>query len=215
MPCRKAGVAVNEVEFIKAFGVFLAIMNPFLSLPVFLAMTEGFSRDQQRVLARKIAVWSAVMCAILILAGQQIIGFFGITIDEFRVAGGVVLASIAWSMLNGRNVTSHQGSSQERDQMHDLDAMAFYPLTFPLIVGPGTIATIIIYTSDTSLYARHMTVAAILVLILLLIFITMFFAAEIGKVLSMTMRVITTRLMGMILLAIAVGMVANGIKGMM
>ncbi len=83
---------MDHTEIVKALGTFLAIMNPFLSLPVFLAMTSGFSVAQQRVLAIKVTLFSAIMCLVILLAGQKIISFFGITIDQFRVAGGIVLA---------------------------------------------------------------------------------------------------------------------------
>ncbi|MFT8585696.1 MarC family protein [Acetobacter papayae] len=203
---------MDHTEIIKALGTFLAVMNPFLSLPVFLAMTAGFSAGQQRALAFKVTVYSAIMCLIILLAGQKIIGFFGITIDQFRVAGGIVLAQISWSMLNGSTITSHQGSDHEQAQAQNLSSLAFYPLTFPLVIGPGTIATTIIYTGSGSSVTDMMEIGGIIAGILLILFVTLFFAAAIGRVMSETMRTITTRLMGMILLAISVGMVIAGLK---
>lgn len=82
---------------VKTFGAFFAIMNPFVNLPIFLSLTNGYSVQEQRGLAIKIAVFSFVMCAVILLAGQQIIEFFGITVDEFRIAGGLVLGHIAWN----------------------------------------------------------------------------------------------------------------------
>ncbi len=190
-------------------------MNPFLSLPVFLAMTAGFTDTQQRALALKVTAYSAIMCLVILLAGQTIIGFFGITIDQFRVAGGLVLAQISCSMLNGTTITSHQGSNQEQAQLQNLSGLAFYPLTFPLVIGPGTIATIIIYTGHRSSLTETVEVGGIILGILSVLFITLFFAAAIGKVLSETMRTITTRLMGMILLAISVGMVIAGLRALL
>lgn len=141
---------MDQVVIIKAFGAFFAIMNPFINLPIFLAMTSGMSVPDQRRLAIKVALFAFSMCAVLLVLRQRIIDFFGITVDEFRVAGGIVLASISWSMLHGSTVASHHGSSSEQEQMSDLSGMAFYPMTFPMVVGPGTIATIIIYTGHAS-----------------------------------------------------------------
>ncbi len=194
----------------KAFGAFFAIMNPFINLPIFLALTTGFTVAQQRFLAVKIFVFSAVMCAVILLAGRAIIGLFGITVDQFRVAGGAVLAQIAWSLLNGTGISSHQGSSEEKAQMTNLSGLAFYPITFPMVVGPGTIATLIIYSHNGEV-ATTLGIAAIVGSILIMLLIVLFFAAQIGAVMSNTMRVITTRLMGMILLAIAVEMMVSGI----
>jgi multiple antibiotic resistance protein len=202
---------MNYVDLMKALGAFFAIMNPFVNLPIFLALTAGFTVSQQRFLALKVTLFSAVMCAVILVAGKAIIGFFGITIDQFRLAGGAVLAHIAWSMLNGGGIAAHHGSPGEQARMADLSGLAFYPITFPMVVGPGTIATIIIYAGHSTGLSDLATIAAIVGAMLLLLFIVLFFAAQIGKILSETMRVITTRLMGMILLAISIEMIVAGL----
>ena len=206
---------MDESELIKAFGAFFAIMNPFVNLPIFLALTTGYSIAQQRTLAVKIFFFSAIMCTIILIAGKMIIGFFGITVDQFRVAGGIVLVHIAWSMLNGEGVSSHQGSKVEQQQLSDLSAVAFYPITFPMVVGPGTIATLIIYSGHAETISDLSEVGGIVAVILVMLFAVLFFASSFGKVLSETMRVIMTRLMGMILLAIAVAMVVDGLKAVL
>ena len=206
---------MDQTDLIKAFGAIFAIMNPLVNLPIFLALTEEFTVAQQRMLSIKIVFFSAIMCAIILIAGQQIIGFFGISIAEFRIAGGIVLAHIAWNMLNGQETASHHGTAKEQAQIQDLTALAFYPITFPMIVGPGTIATIIIYAGHATTFSGILAIGGIVAVILSMLFVVLFFAAEIGKVLSATMRVITTRLMGMILLAISVEMVLAGIKAVL
>lgn len=206
---------MDGIEVTKAFGAFFAIMNPFVNLPIFLALTNGFSVAEQRSLAVKIVLFSAIMCAVILFAGHQIIGFFGVTIDQFRIAGGVVLAHIAWNMLNGSEAASHHGSAKEKDQMNDLSGLAFYPITFPMIVGPGTIATLIIYAGHAKGLGGLMVVGAVAGAILALLFGVLFFASFFGKVLTDTMRVIMTRLMGMILLAIAVEMIVAGAKAVL
>ncbi|MEM6385873.1 MAG: MarC family protein [Pseudomonadota bacterium] len=203
---------MDTAELTKAFGAFFAIMNPFVNLPIFLALTEGFTVAQQRTLAIKVTLFSAIMCAVILVAGQQIIGFFGINIDQFRIAGGVVLAHIAWLMLNGNEIASHHGTDKEKDHMQDLSGLAFYPITFPMIVGPGTIATLIIYAGNASGLEGFFAVSAVVGVILALLFLVLFFASFFGQVLTDTMRVIMTRLMGMILLAISVEMIVAGMK---
>ncbi|RFC65347.1 NAAT family transporter [Fulvimarina endophytica] len=202
---------MSEVEWMKALGAFFAIMNPFVTLPIFLALTSGSSVAEQRAVAVKVAIYSTAMCGVILVAGSGIIHFFGITIDQFRVAGGAVLAKIAWSMLNGKTAAAHHGSEQEQAVMVDLRSLAFYPITFPMIVGPGTIATIILYASRSTGAEQLGAIAAIVGAMLVLIFVVLFFSAQIGRIMSETMRVITTRLMGMILLAIAVEMIVAGL----
>lgn len=205
-----------DIAFLmKAFGAFFAIMNPFVNLPIFLSLTSGYSVKQQRSLAIKIALFAFIMCAVILVAGQQIISFFGITVNEFRVAGGLVLAHIAWNMLNGSESSSHHGTDSEKGDMKDLSGLAFYPITFPMVVGPGTIATIIIYTGHIKHISGLIPLAGVVLAVLLLLFLVLYFASFFGKVLTQTMRVIMTRLMGMILLAIAVEMVFAGTKAIL
>lgn len=203
---------MGEAELIKAFGAFFAIMNPFVNLPIFLSLTADFSSSEQKRLALKIALFSLVMCIIILLAGKEIIGFFGVSVNEFRIAGGLVLAHIAWNMLNGNDSSSHHGTQQEQGKMSALDSLAFYPMTFPMIVGPGTIATIIIYAGHIDNTGSLLTLGAVIAAIVCLLFLVLYFAAFFGEVLTTTMRVIMTRLMGMILLSIAVEMVIAGTK---
>jgi multiple antibiotic resistance protein len=216
MAGRRMGIrgvdAMDYTEIAKTFGAFFAIMNPFVNLPIFLSLTSSYSVAQQRTLAVKVILFSAVMCLVILAAGQMIISFFGITIDQFRIAGGAVLAHIAWSMLNGEAAPSHHGTEEEKDDMKELSGLAFYPITFPMVVGPGTIATLIIYASHATTYSGYVEVAAVVGVILAILFLVMFFASALGEVLSDTMRVITTRLMGMILLAISVDMMVAGLK---
>ncbi|MEO9651142.1 MAG: MarC family protein [Roseobacter sp.] len=206
---------MDYAELTKAFGAFFAIMNPFVNLPIFLALTTGFTVAQQRTLALKITIFSGIMCLIILFAGQKIIGFFGITVDQFRIAGGIVLAHIAWSMLNGNSIASHHGNENEQDHIQDLSGLAFYPITFPMIVGPGTIATLIIYAGHSTGVTDLVLIGGVVAIILAMLFVVLFFASFFGKVLSDTMRVIMTRLMGMILLAIAVEMMVAGAKAVL
>ena len=156
------------------------------------------------------------MCAVVLLLGATILRFFGIGVDDFRIAGGIVLLIISLSMLNGSGSSAHEGSAREKEQ-HDAVAgsgndVAFYPMTFPILVGPGTVATIIVIQSQAQGLGGHAAVATALAVILLTLGIVLYFSASIGARLSMTMRTIMTRLMGMILASIAVQMIVVGIQ---
>lgn len=206
---------MEYAQLAKAFGAFFAIMNPFVNLPIFLSLTSGFTVPEQRRLAIRMTIYAAIMCAVILVAGRQIIAFFGISIDEFRIAGGLVLASISWSMLNGGPITAHHGTEKERSHMAELKSLAFYPITFPIIVGPGTIATIIIYSGHSENVIQWSEIAAVIAVVLTILLAVLYFAAFFGKVLSDTMRMITSRLMGMILMAIAIDMIVSGLKSVL
>ena len=152
-------------------------MNPFVNLPIFLAMTDKYTVSEQRILATKLVTFSAIMCLTVLLIGQQVLHLFGISIDHFRIAGGLVLAQIAWSMLNGKEIASHHGTDQERNHLSELSTLAFYPLTFPVIVGPGTIATLIIYAGHADSFRGLGFVALIVGVVLALLFLVLFLSS--------------------------------------
>ena len=117
-------------------------------------------------------------------------------------------------MLSGKGSTAHEGTKGEKRQQSDRAAasdVAFYPLTFPMLVGPGTIATIIVMDAHAQGLGGRLTVGLALAAVLVLLGVVLFFSAQIGHHMSLTLRTIMTRLMGMILLSIAVSMMAAGL----
>lgn len=205
---------MDTALLIKALGGFFAIMNPFVALPMFLALTDGYDLSRQRRTALRVVAYSLLLSVVIMLGGRAILGFFGVSVDDFRIAGGIVLLMIALGMLNGSVSTAHGGTASE--QAHHADQAAqsdvsFYPMAFPMMVGPGTITTIIVFTGSAGGVAGYVAVVTALVAVLLLLLLVLWFAPAIGHHLSVTLRVIMTRLMGMILAAIAVGMVVAGL----
>jgi multiple antibiotic resistance protein len=200
---------------IKFFGALFAIMNPLVNLPIFLSLTQDLTLAEQRRTALEVTLYSAVMCAVIGLAGQRILGFFDISVDDFRVAGGLVLAIIALNMLNGGGNPAHEGSSAEQSQQKNVDSIAFYPMTFPMVVGPGAIATLVVFLQQVGTPRDFAAYTIVIAAILLLLGATLYFAGSIGAHLSKTLRIIMQRLMGMILLAIAVGMLVDGLKALL
>lgn len=199
---------------LRFFGALFAIMNPLVTLPIFLTLTSGLAAAEQRRVGLAVTGYSAVMCLLIALGGREVLAFFGVTVDDFRVAGGIVLAGIALAMLNGSGNPAHEGGSGEKVQQRATDNIAFYPMTFPLVVGPGAITTLLVFVGEATTAPARITYAAVVAAVVALLGVTLFFSATIGPRLSVTLRVIMSRLMGMILLAIAVGMFAAGLKAL-
>ncbi|PSL18847.1 MarC family protein [Shimia abyssi] len=197
---------------ISMFGALFAVMNPFVNLPIFLGLTDGMDPAAQRRTALQMVLYTAVTCAIVAVAGSAILNFFGISIDAFRVAGGLVLLQIGFHMLNGSESPAHHGSEGEKRQPASNDSIAFYPMTFPMLVGPGTITTLILFAGQAKGISGWTEYGACVALVLLILAVVLYFAGNIGHHLTRTARTIMTRLMGMILLAIAIGMIADGAK---
>lgn len=194
------------------FGALFAIMNPFLNLPIFLALTAKESVARQRTIALHTTFYSGVMSVIVALTGYQILAFFGVSLEHFRVAGGLVLMSIAFSMLHGKDITPHTGAEEEKGDIQESDdGGAFYPMTFPIIVGPGTITTLTVYAYQAHHMPQYLAYGAVLIAVLALMGGVLFFASFFGRILSIKMRIIVTRVMSMILAAIAIAMITEGL----
>jgi len=200
---------------ITFFGALFAIMNPATNLPIFLSVTEGAPVEIQRKIALKTALYSLVLGGGFAIAGAQVLNLFGISIDDFRLAGGLVLLLIALNMLNGEQSSSHHGSKGEQDAFPSAESVAFYPLTFPIIVGPGTITTLIIFSHKAQTPVQMLTFGGVFVGLVALLGLVFYNAPMLAKHLSGTARVIMSRLMGMILAAIAVGMMSDGLKALL
>lgn len=206
---------MDTALFIKALGGFFAIMNPFVVLPMFLSLTQGETTAAQRATALRIAGFSAVLCAVIATSGMNILHLFGVGLDEFRVAGGIVLLSIGLSMLSGTGASAHTGTAAEQARQLRQQDISFYPMTFPMIVGPGTITAIIVFTGQADGLRGMVAVAVALIAVLAGLTLVLWFAAAIGHRMSQTLRTVMTRLMGIILAAIAIGMIAAGAKALL
>ncbi|WP_353331567.1 MarC family protein [Phaeobacter sp. NW0010-22] len=204
--------AVDTTFAVTFFGALFAIMNPVTNLPIFLSVTEGASVAEQRKIALKTALYCLILGSAFAVAGTQVLNMFGISVDDFRLAGGLVVLLIALNMLNGAESSSHHGTDGEKDSYPAPETVAFYPLTFPIIVGPGTITTLIIYAHQVKDTAHLIGFAGVFLFLIALLAFTFYNAPTLAKHLSGTARVIMSRLMGMILAAIAVGMITDGIK---
>lgn len=206
---------LDNAYAVTFFGALFAIMNPFVNLPVFLSLTDGMDPARRRACAIRVALYTAAMCAAMALGGHAALGFFGISLDAFRAAGGLVLGVIGLHLLNGAESASHHGSPSEKSaQAAAQGDIAFYPMTFPMLVGPGTIATLILFMSRAKDVTDHIAFAAVVAVIIAALAAVLLAADVIGRHLTQTLRTVTTRLMGMILLAIAVEMSVAGLKAL-
>ncbi len=208
---------MNVAMFLAASGSLFAIMNPFAALPVFLSLTgDATARNQHRA-AIKVGIYCAIASILVLLTGSLLLQVFGVNIDGFRVAGGIVLCTIGLGMLHGGSQI-HDGNAAEQEHQATQAVrgdFAFYPLTFPILVGPGTITTLVLLAGHAHSAADWFAVVAALAVIIALLASVLFCAGNIGKHMSQTMRTIMTRLMGMILTAIGVQMIVAGLKALL
>lgn len=199
----------------NAFVTVLVTIDPPGLAPLFLALTRGMNRSERSQVALRASVIGFIVLAVFAVAGAAILNMFGITLPAFRVAGGLLLFFIAFEMIFERRNDRKEKSADvaiTRDHIHNIAA---FPLAIPLIAGPGAIsATVLLSGSFPTLYGQ---VALLLILLagIVLTWLIFFLAERIDGFLGQTGRSILTRLLGVILAALAVQFVADGIKALM
>ena len=201
-----------RMDIYKPLVALLAIVNPIGVIPFYIHFTEGFTRQQRQRTIRVAAFSAFVVIAVSAVAGLRIIEFFGISLASFQVGGGTLLLISALQMLNAQPAeTRKEDVTEGQDKVDAGDSIAVVPLTIPLLTGPATISTMVIYADKT----RHWWEVAFLVgygvVIGLSVWLAFSAAGRIAKVLGKTGINVMTRLMGLILAALAVEVMADGL----
>src|SRR5271167_158180 len=124
-------------------GALFPLVNPLGGSPIFLALTRGYSTSDRTELARRVSVNSFFLLAASFLVGTHILSFFGISLPVVQVGGGLVVISTGWTMLNWKADGEEKTTAQRAARPKDILQQAFYPLTLPLTVGPGSISVAI------------------------------------------------------------------------
>ena len=210
-------------EFGKALFLFLSalfpIVDPLGGSPIFLALTEGYSRDTRRALSRRIAFYSIYLLMASYLIGAHVLAFFGISLPVVQVSGGLVVMTTGWTMLKQPDETE-RSEVKTSVQTPDPFLRAFYPLTLPLTVGPGSISVAITLGANGTRHGRIDAVAILAALVgsLLLAFIIYIcfgFADRVARILGPTATIVVTRLSAFLLLCIGVQIMWNGISALL
>lgn len=199
-------------DYVKMFIGLLVILNPMLAVPVFIRLTEALSDGERLSNTRRTAMAVGVVLSVAALLGQQILDLFGISIDSFRVGGGLLILLMAVSMMHAK-MSGARHTETEGEEAQNRADIAVVPLAIPLLAGPGAISTAIIY-AHRDLAWMHAVLISEIWGAALLVWITLRSALPISRTLGTTGIKIATRLMGLILAAIAVEFIVNGLKGM-
>jgi multiple antibiotic resistance protein len=200
------------MDLLKPLIALLAIVNPIGVVPFFIAFTQNFSRAQRLHTIHVSSFAAFVVIAVSAIAGLKIIEFFGISIASFQVGGGTLLLISSLQMLNAQPAEAKPADVDEGNQKVDAGAsIAIVPLTIPLLTGPATISTMVIYAEKTRHVWEHALLVGYGVVIGLATYIAFRASGRIAKVLGRTGINVMTRLMGLILAAMAVELLADGL----
>jgi multiple antibiotic resistance protein len=188
-------------EYAKFLAALLAIVNPIGAIPVFINLTSGQNGPQRRRTGFRAAITTLIVLIIVLLSGETLLRFFGISIGSFRVGGGILILLMAISMMHAKMSTVKQ-TEEEALYSAEQDSVAVVPLGIPLLAGPGAISTVILY----GILALEIS------LVSLAVWGAFGAAPRLASMLGKTGINIVTRIMGLIMAAIGVEFIANGVK---
>jgi len=197
-----------------AFTSVFFIVNPLGAAPVFLALTDGWSHADRVRAARRATLVAAGVLTVFALTGNLVFRLFGVSLGAFRVAGGILLLRVAMDMLHGQP-TATKSTPEDHQAAADKDDIAVTPLGIPQLAGPGSIATVILLPGDPRVPWRIAPVIGSIVLTLGIAYLLLRTAERVQRIIGQSGSRVLSKIMGLLIAAVAMEFVANGIKDLL
>ncbi len=203
---------MNLLDYaILSFASLFVIMDPVGLIPTFLAMTHQNTHPERVRMAWLASVSSFVILILSFFFGQRLLLTFGITLPAFEIAGGIILLIVALDMLQAKRTAVKETQEEKNEGIHK-DDVAITPMAIPMLAGPGAITTVILLANKAENLTYHLVLAGNILLVSLLTFLILWFVAVRAHKIGVIALKIVSRLMGLLLSAIAVQFILNGLK---
>lgn len=191
------------------FTSFFTLTNPLGTMPVFLTMTNGMNDHERKAIVRRATIVSFITLMVFTFSGQFLFKFFGISSNGFRIAGGFIIFKIGFDMLQARYSNA---KLKEEEVKTYADDISITPLAIPMLCGPGAIANAIMLMDDASTLSLKGTLIDIIALVYFITFLILQASTRLVRILGETGNNVMMRLMGLILMVIAVECFVSGLK---
>ena len=191
------------------FTSFFTLTNPLGTMPVFLTMTNGMNDHERKAIVRRATIVSFITLMVFTFSGQFLFKFFGISSNGFRIAGGFIIFKIGFDMLQARYSNA---KLKEEEVKTYADDISITPLAIPMLCGPGAIANAIMLMDDASTFTLKGTLIGIIALVYFITFLILKASTRLVRILGETGNNVMMRLMGLILMVIAVECFVSGLK---
>ena len=191
------------------FTSFFTLTNPLGTMPVFLTMTNGMNDHERKAIVRRATIVSFITLMVFTFSGQFLFKFFGISSNGFRIAGGFIIFKIGFDMLQARYSNA---KLKEEEVKNYADDISITPLAIPMLCGPGAIANAIMLMDDASTFTLKGTLIGIIALVYFITFLILQASTRLVRILGETGNNVMMRLMGLILMVIAVECFVSGLK---
>lgn len=209
-----------QLEIGKIFLALVVLVNPFSALPIFLDLTHHYSKRERNRVAQIAALTVFITIAVFAVAGGGLLKLFGISTGAFRVGGGILVFLIAISMMSSGNNPAKPDIGTDdtseitiaRQQTVNIGAISVVPLAIPMMIGPGGISTVVIYTATAHSFWDTAAVIIAGAVIALLCYVTLLAATKVSDILGETGMTVLNRVMGMLLAAVSVEIIVAGLR---
>lgn len=199
------------MDILKKILLLAALINPFGAIPFFISMTEHHSTKERRRIAASVAFTVCVVIAVSALIGRDVINFFGISIASLQVGGGLVVLLMALGMVRAETGGA-RNTPEEMVEAGTKAVVAVVPLGIPILTGPATISTVIVYASQVHNWYERLALLGCGVLLGLIVWVALRLAEPVSRLLGRTGINIATRLSGLLLAAMSVEFIAAGLS---
>ncbi|OGT62664.1 MAG: hypothetical protein A3E85_00225 [Gammaproteobacteria bacterium RIFCSPHIGHO2_12_FULL_45_12] len=204
---------MSYADSIKFLIAMIVMMNPLGSLSIFLQLTHRSPLKFQRQMAIRCGFSMLGFMALSVWGGGQLLDMMGITISSFRFAGGIILLLVGLSMLQSHE-SALNNTPEDNIAAENRESIAVVPMTLPIIIGPGAISTLVLASNDYPLFQYKLWMTVICAVLALGMCLMLYFGSSITKLVGESVIKVITRIMGMVIMALAVNMLFSGLLGL-
>ena len=199
--------------FLSAFVTLFVVIDPPGCAPIYAGLTKGATREQARSMALRATFIAAIILLIFALFGQQLLGALHIELDSFRIAGGLMLFFIAFDMVFEKRTQRREERAEKIAATPEVEDVSVFPMAMPMLAGPGAIAAIMLLMNEAEGWPEMFEVLAALALVLAITAAALVAAGPLIRLLGDKVEAVITRLLGVLLAALAAQYVIDGLKG--
>lgn len=206
--------ALSISDFLKTFIALLVIINPPAVIPAYLSLTNGMGETTLKKVYKMVSHSVFFVLAISALAGELILKAFGISLDSFQIGGGILLAIIAYGMMNAENKQHTQTEEEEKESIAKGESISVVPLTIPLLTGPGSMSVCVITASKYHSLVGYLYILVSAIIISLMVYFILKSAPKIREKMGTTGMNVMSKVFSLLLMALAIELIGSGLGNM-
>jgi multiple antibiotic resistance protein len=199
--------------FLSAFVTLFVVIDPPGCAPIYAGLTGGASPDQKRSMAVRACIIAGIILLVFALFGHELLGALHIDLNSFRVAGGIMLFMIALDMVFEKRTQRREERAEKVRETPEIEDVSVFPMAMPMLAGPGAIASIMLLSGSADTMQETLVVLGALLAVLFLTLLALWAASPLMKLVGAQVEAVITRLLGVLLAALAAQYVFDGIKG--